>query len=436
MLGGRQTPRGVQDLLPTEYRRREAVSAAIQAVFERWGYEPVATPAFECLDVLAAADGWVPEERIYTLYDRDGTALALRPEMTTPLCRVAGTRLRDVEGPLRLCYVADVFRYEEPQVGRRRQFRQAGVELFGAAGPEADAEVIALAAAAFEAAGVRGLFLDIGHVEFVRGLTEAGPGGTELSSALRSALCERDYVALTARVNESGLPDRHRRALLALPHLVGGREVLDEARSLVVAVHPNERSLSAIEELEQVLTALTPYGLDERVRLDLGLVKDIDYYSGMVLEGYAAEVGGLLCTGGRYDPLTARFGRARAATGFALGVERTLLALERQREGAGRTVPGAADGNKPLRLCVVSPDPAAWAFAVETAAAWRGKGLRVALDRPPAGAAARPASLQSGVEEDGPRVEVPAAGQLVWLRQAGAAPEPVEPEEVLRRAAG
>ncbi|HEX6970615.1 MAG TPA: ATP phosphoribosyltransferase regulatory subunit [Limnochordia bacterium] len=418
MRRARQTPRGVQDLLPDEFRQRERVGAAVQAVFERWGYEPVTTPAFERLEVLAAAAGWVPEDRLYTLYDREGTPLALRPEMTTPLCRVAATRLKDAPEPIRLCYLADVFRFEEPQAGRRRQFRQAGVELFGVRGPQADAEVIALAVTALAATGVKEAFFDVGHVEFVRGLTDFGPGNESAAQAIRRALCERDYVALAQEAAQADIGAAERRALMALPHLRGGAEVLETARRLVEHVRASARCLAAIDELSAVLAMLDPYSLDGQVRLDLGLLRDIDYYSGMVFEGYAAEVGVPLCTGGRYDPLTAVFGLARPATGFALGLERILFALERQAAAA----PSGAEPVRIVRLVVERAEPEVWRFAVRTAERWRAAGLRVALD----------CGTPSG--HAGATVRVSGVGELWWMGEGDAAPERVEPEEVPLRA--
>ncbi len=369
----RMTPRGLKDFLPKDAARKRAVETALAATFARWGYAEVITPTVEFFECLALGDGPELVEKMYRLFDREGHTLALRPEVTTPIGRIVATRLRDEPKPLRLYYIANVFRYEEPQAGRHREFWQAGVELVGATGPAADAEVIALAATALAAAGLEDFRLDIGQVGYFAGLM----AGVDLSHddrwALRRALLRRDYVALEEVLDRTGLPGEKQRLLRELPRLRGREDAI--ARAVELADNPVSRA--AAENLGTIYAALAAYGVSERVYIDLGMIKDLDYYTGMVLEGYAPELGFPVCTGGRYDNLIGRFGYDCPATGFVIGVERLMLSLEGQR-----ALP--ADAGVPQWL--VSGDGSGRARALAAAAALRERGLAVevdVLDRPP-----------------------------------------------------
>lgn len=323
-------PRGVRDLLPGELRKLKALEERLLVVFGRWGYTAVRTPSYEFEEALLRAapqddlTGW--HQRLFRFADREGNGLALRPDMTTPIARLVAGRLRRAPLPLRLCYAENVFRYEEPQAGRNREFRQAGVELIGSHHPEADAEVVALAARLLEGLGLRAFRLEIGHVDFVRGVLEGFALDPEKRRALRRTLQLRDYVAYQNLVATVPLPSRTRERLLELPNLRGGDEVLARARELAAT----PRAQAALENLAEIWHLLGAHGVRGHVRLDLAMVRDVSYYTGMVLEGLVEDVGYLLVTGGRYDDLVARFGRDLPATGFAIGIERLLLALERQ----------------------------------------------------------------------------------------------------------
>lgn len=327
-----QTPRGVKDLLPDEVREKATLERRLAEVFESWGYAPVATPVFEYADVVALGSG-APDQRLFRLFDREGNTLALRPEMTTGIARLAATRLGSQPRPLRLHYIANVFRYDEPQQGRQREFWQAGVELIGASGPEADAEMISLAVAALRAVGLREFNIDIGHHGFFGGLLQGLAVQPARRQQLHDALLARNYVELESLAAQ--LKPAEREGLLALPGLLGGAEVIDRAAPLA----GNTLATDALDELSAVYRAVEAQGCAEHVRIDLSMVKTLDYYTGTVIEGYAPGIGFTLCTGGRYDQLLERFGQADPAVGFALGVERLLLALKEQDAGQG----GAGD---------------------------------------------------------------------------------------------
>lgn len=364
----RMTPRGLKDFLPKDAARKRALETALADTFARWGYEEVITPTVEFFESLALGAGPELVDKMYRLFDREGHTLALRPEVTTPIGRVVATRLREEPLPLRLYYVANVFRYEEPQAGRQREFWQAGVELVGAPGPAADAEVIALAATALAAAGLGQFRIDIGQVGYFNGIMEGVLLSEEERRALRRALLRRDYVALEETLARTGLPEGKQRLLWELPRLRGREEALERAMELA----DNPASRAAVENLGAIYDALAAHGVADRVYIDLGMIKDLDYYTGMVVEGYTPDLGFTVLTGGRYDNLIGRFGFDCPATGFVVGVERLLLALTGQGWVPGRDQTGCR--------WLISGEEAARPLAVALAAAMRERGWQAALD--------------------------------------------------------
>jgi ATP phosphoribosyltransferase regulatory subunit len=323
-----QLPTGVKIYLPDEAARLRGLQERLMGVFRLWGFREVMTPTYEFFDVLAVGTDEALQERMFRFVDREtGRMLALRADVTPQVARIAATRLRDRPKPYRLAYRTNVFRYDEPRVGRQREFYQAGVELIGLDKPEADAEMIAMAIEGFRAAGLARFQLDVGQVEFARGILEGLGVDREAVGGLRDALRRRDAAELRRRVGELPLAAATADVLLALPTLNGpGEAVLARAAALV----QNPRSERAVASLSEVHRLLAAYGLADAIILDLGELRGFDYYSGVTFEGYAEGYGTEVCGGGRYDQLLARFGAASPATGFAFDVNRLLLALEAQ----------------------------------------------------------------------------------------------------------
>ena len=269
---------------------------------------------------------------MYKLVDREsGRLLALRADVTPQIARIVATRLRDEPRPIRLAYLTNVFRYDEPQVGRYREFYQAGVELVGLEKPEADAEMIAMTVEGLRALGLERFQLDVGHAEFLRGLLDEIKGDRARARELQAALSRKDASALARLVGELAPAAHIGEALLALPALVGRDDALARAGRLV----RNARSERALENLSEVYRLVRIYGLADSVILDLGEVRGFDYYSGVHFEAYVTGLGASIAGGGRYDQMLGRFGYECPATGFAFDVGRALLAMETQ----GVTVP-------------------------------------------------------------------------------------------------
>ena len=262
-----QLPTGVKIYLPDEATRLRGLQERLLGVFRLWGYREVMTPTFEFFDVLALGTDEALQEGMFKFVDRDtGRMLALRADVTPQIARIAATRLRDRPKPYRLAYRTNVFRNEAPRLGRMREFYQAGVELLGLDKPEADAEMIAMVIEAFRAAGLERFQIDVGHVEFVRGVLDSLGVERDVARALRDALGRKDVAELTRLVGDLSVPSATADVLLALPGLQGGAEVIRRAAALV----QNPRSERAVAGLAEVHRLLAAYGLGGAILLDLG----------------------------------------------------------------------------------------------------------------------------------------------------------------------
>jgi len=314
-----QPPPGMRDRLPEEAERLVALQQKFRETFTRWGYREVTTPTLEYLETIIRGAGEGVEDRLFKLVGIEGELLAFRPEMTVPIARLVATRLGTEALPYRLCYIASIFRGKETRGDRLRESTQAGVELVGAPGIDADAEVVALAVESMQEAGVEGFEVGIGHVGFLRELLADGIEEGD-QAEIKELLYRQDFVGLQERLQELDVDQGISEAILRLPAM-RGTQALEEARRLC----PTEPARAALEELQDLLEALQDYCPRGRIQVDLGIIRDFDYYTGVVFEGYAGNLGYPILGGGRYDHLLDRFGLPLPATGFALDVDRILV---------------------------------------------------------------------------------------------------------------
>jgi ATP phosphoribosyltransferase regulatory subunit len=308
---------GFRDLLPLEAEALREAQESLLAEMRRWGYRHVITPLVESMEVLDLGLGADQRRRLFKFTDLRGEVVALVGERTVPVARLVAGKLRAASLPLRLCYAGPVLSTDEGRFQQRRETYQVGAELVGASGPVADAEVIALAARCLEATGIRRYQIDVGHAEFFQGIMDAVKLPDEVKAAVRTALVARDFVALEALLEDTPLKSAEHELLLRFPALRGGPEILEAAGGLV----RNRRSEQAIAELAQVRELLVAHGIGDVVHLDLGAIRDFDYYTGVIFEGYGPDFGRPVAQGGRYDTLLSRFGRPAPATGFMVQLD-------------------------------------------------------------------------------------------------------------------
>ena len=319
-------PKGVRDFLPLKAAKVEYLQQQLQQVYTAWGFRPVMTPQLEFLDVLERGLGDELRDRMFRFDDRQsGRMLAFPPDMTPQIARIAATRMSELPLPLRLYYSGRVLRHTEQQAGKDRDIFQSGVELIGLDSPEADAEMIAMAVEALAAVGAREFTIDIGQVEFFRGVMDGLPLDVRLAGQVADAILRKDSSELKLLLEKSELKDSACEEILSLPRLYGGREVLERAEAAV----SNERSRKALDSLAQVLDVLDVYGVLDHVTLDLGELRGLNYHTGITFQGFLSGIGQTVCSGGRYNNLTEKYDFKAPATGFTFSLLNLLFALDK-----------------------------------------------------------------------------------------------------------
>ncbi len=323
-----ETPYGTRDFLPREAAAKRAIESRLAKLFSEFGYEEVVTPTMEFLETLTNSGGQEIESNLFKMFDQDNRTLALHHEMTTPIARLFMSRLKNSPLPLKLSYNTSVFRFRKNQPERQCEFYQAGVELLGVSNAFADAEIIALAAQCLKVAGLKDFTICLGQVEFANGLMEENNLSAAVKSEIKNAIEHHNIVELEKIVDALNLEKSAADSLKKIPKLNGGIGILEKARALA----KNKKSLDAINNLQEIYKFAEIYGVADKIIFDLGIIRDFEYYTGMVFEAYAPNVGYSLAGGGRYDNMLKDFdiGLTCPATGFALGIERILTACERQ----------------------------------------------------------------------------------------------------------
>ncbi len=318
-------PFGVQDYMPQECYNINRTQEQLASVFVKHGFRRVSMPAIEFYDVYDDILSRATVNKTFKMTDSDGSLLMLRFDPTLQICRMAATKL-SAERADKVYYIENSYEYiSDPSTARSREFLQAGVELLGSSGVAGDIEAVAMAVECLSATGLQDFLVEIGQVEYFNGIAgEAGLSDAD-ANALRAFLNRKDMLGAEMFLREKKVRDTFAAQFLLLPTLFGDAEVLARARAGVA----NERSLRALDNLQQILSALKAMGWENRVTVDLGLLRG-EYYTGTVLKGISGNLGMPLLDGGRYDALCASFGHAMPAVGFSVGIKRLLMALENE----------------------------------------------------------------------------------------------------------
>lgn len=306
------TIEGTNDILFAECKFKHQVEEKIMNCFYTYGYFQLETPLMEYDSVFSDADG------LYRLVDRNGAVVSLRPDMTMPIARVAATKLYD-ELPVRASYLGNVYRFSDPtKGGRQNEFTQAGIELLGETGTFYDAEVIALTVNALLDAGATDFMVELGNVNFVRGLLSESHLSEEVQEEINDLMVKKDILSMEEVLEKVTLEQDIKDIILKLPTLFGGKEVLE---TMMKSTLP-EQSKQALNELSEIYTYLSYYGYENYITFDLGMNKNMDYYTGMIFKIFHQGVGFPVAGGGRYDKLISRFGKEIPATGSAIYINR------------------------------------------------------------------------------------------------------------------
>lgn len=341
-----EKPVGFKDYLPHAVERLQQIQQRTLACMKQWGYEQIMTPTIEFYDTVGVASA-TSDEKLFKLLSGRGQTLVLRSDMTAPIARVVASVLKDFSFPIRLSYHANVFRAIEEEAGREAEFYQTGVELVGDSSAEADAEVVTLAIASLQAAGVERFKLAIGHVGFLHGLFEETlPGRDDVQQQLKACLLSRDYVGYRELLSTLNLPNDKQQELEGILRLRGGQEVCTQAMQLSAS----SEAQAAIQHLCDMWDVFEAYGVCEHILIDLTMIGDFSYYTGMTFEGYADDLGFPVASGGRYDNLLQQFGRPAPATGFALKTTRIMEIVQAQQSKPSKTIIVYDDFNRAKAL--------------------------------------------------------------------------------------
>ncbi len=360
------SPPGVQILYGEEVEKRRAVERTLREIFAAWGYREIIVPMFDYLETFTEGLGEQLLEKTYRFLDRDGSVLALRPDLTTLVAKAAAARLADAPLPIKAMYAGDVFRFESARGGQRREFRQIGLEYIGSAGLAADVEVLVVAIEGLRSLEVGRFKLVLGHVGFFNGIAEALALEPERARELQQTIDKKDAYLLEKTIADLKLPPEKRRFLIMLPHFTGGGRVIREAKAAV----KNVTSRRALEELERIYDTLAALGLDQYISFDLGEVRDLEYYTGIVFKIYAENLGFDLGGGGRYDSLLRTFGRDLPAVGFSFSLDRIAALLGGRR-------PAKRSRGERATVIPVTSDSLVEAFSRAARLRARGKPVRL-----------------------------------------------------------
>ena len=320
------TPEGMQDILFEQCYFKRKLENSIRKLFLQSGYMEVETPTVEFYDVFSGSQNLIPQEDMFKFTDPQGRILVLKPDMTIPVARVAATKLKENLWPVKVFYIGNTFSYNEMGGGKQKEYTQAGVEVLGVSSPEADAEIIALAIQALKKACIEEFQIDIGQFDFFRGLMEQSGLSESEAEEVRELIDKKDFVGVEQLVNRHAIDSELKELILNIPRYFGSTDIIDElARKKV-----SGKALKALDYLKKILAILDDWGFGQHVSVDLGMVQSLNYYTGIVFRGFTYGVGYPVLSGGRYDNLIQRFGKDCPATGFSLGINMIMTALERQ----------------------------------------------------------------------------------------------------------
>jgi histidyl-tRNA synthetase len=321
-----QTVRGMRDLIGEEAQTFTYIITNARKTAELYGFREVITPHVEPLDLLSAKSGEEIRQRMFIFEDLGGRQVALRPEFTASVARLTTTALRNEPKPLRLFSVGTVYRYDEPQKGRYREFWQSNFEIMGSAKPEADAEIILLTNNLMSSLGLEGYAFKIGNIGVLRGILSQEGVDEKTQNAVLQRMDKKEYDA-ALKLLES---EKTRHIIEGLIE-IKGKDWQDTVQQICAYVAGYEKAKAAAYNLSETLKFVTE-NANLAVTVDAAFARGLEYYTGMIFEIYIPQLEIALGGGGRYDKLIEAFGgEPTPAVGVAHGIDRIAIALQAQK---------------------------------------------------------------------------------------------------------
>ncbi|MBP3507038.1 MAG: ATP phosphoribosyltransferase regulatory subunit [Lachnospiraceae bacterium] len=320
------TPDGVRDIYDNEYKRKRKVMSELHHVLELYSYHDIQTPTFEYFDIFSRDKGSAPSNEMYKFFDRENNTLVLRPDITPSIARCVAKYYETEELPIRLCYEGNTFINKISHQGKLCEVTQIGGELVNDDSSAADAEILATVVDCIQAVGLEEFQIEVGEVDFFKGVIEEAGLHEEEEVAIREYIQNKNFFGLQEYVKHLDISEHLKQVLVSFDQLFGGLEMLERAKGLV----QNQRSLIAIDRLEKVYHALSYYHCEEHVGFDLSMLSDFKYYTGILFKGYTYGTGDAIVRGGRYNALLSQFGKDAPAIGFAFVIDALMNAISRQ----------------------------------------------------------------------------------------------------------
>lgn len=321
-------PEGMKDILFEESNIKLNIEDQLRKIYKYSGFSEIISPTIEFYDVFNSNIQAIPQEKMYKLFDNLGRILVLRPDMTTPIGRITGTKMKDCTYPLKLCYTANIFRVNEKLNGKRGEITQSGIEIIGTNGIKSDVDSIVTAINTLLSLGLKNFKIELGEAGFFQALTENMEIKEENLKKLKEIIRNKNYVALKKFLDEisSKYSKEDFELIKNLPKLFGDIKIIEKAKALT----KNKKALKSLDDIYNIYKSIENIGLEAYISIDLGMVQNIDYYTGVIFKGYVEEVGDSILSGGRYDNLIQHFGIELPATGFAINVDDIMIALKKQ----------------------------------------------------------------------------------------------------------
>ncbi len=320
----------MRDMLPEEARLLRFVESTARRVASLYGFQEIIAPVVEAYELLSAKAGEEVKSRMFVFKDLGGRDVALRPEFTASVARLVASTLRSQPKPFRLFCSGTIYRYDEPQRGRYREFWQSNYELMGSSLPEADAEVLLLTDRLMKKSGLKNYAMKIGHVGVLKGIFSQEKLGEKTQNSAMQLMDKRQYEEALNLISKSGFSDDGLKTLRELISLKGSN-IFDVASSMMKCVSAYEQAAKAVENLNDIMKMVAESGTKINMSVDAGFARGLEYYTGMICEIYVPEFDIALGGGGRYDRLIELFGgEPTPAVGIAHGMDRIMLALQNQ----------------------------------------------------------------------------------------------------------
>ncbi|QGU96545.1 ATP phosphoribosyltransferase regulatory subunit [Clostridium bovifaecis] len=324
----RYIPEGMRDTLFEECEIKLNIEKSLRRIYKYSGFSEITSPTLEFYDVFNSNNQPISQERMYKLFDNSGRILVLRPDMTTPIARVTSTKLKESIYPIKLCYTSNIFRINENLNGKMSEITQSGVEIIGTKDLKADAEVIITAIRSLLSLGIKHFKVELGQANFFKGVIENIEFDGQEMEKLKRLIENKNYITLANFLEEKKdeIENENIKILESLPQLFGDIEVVNKARKIT----KSEKALEALDNVSKIYKIIDEIGLSSYISIDLGMIQNIDYYTGIIFKAYVDEVGEYILSGGRYDNLIGEFGLDLPATGFAINVDNIMMTLKRQ----------------------------------------------------------------------------------------------------------